>query len=196
MRKTPEGKAMRRILNSTYMSLDGVVQNPQDWTFDHRDDAASAFAHDQLFDCDALIMGRRTYEGMITYWPTATDTDGMVDRMNSLPKYVVSDSLTEPEWNNTTVISRTDFPARIRELKQQPGQDIIQYGYGPVTATLLREGLLDELRIWLHPLLVGGQKLDALLAGVEVHTTKFRLVDVKIYDSGLVILCHQPQPGA
>jgi dihydrofolate reductase len=120
----------------------------------------------------------------------------MVDRMNSLPKYVVSDSLTEPEWNNTTVISRTDFPARIRELKQQPGQDIIQYGYGPVTATLLREGLLDELRIWLHPLLVGGQKLDALLAGVEVHTTKFRLVDVKIYDSGLVILCHQPQPGA
>jgi dihydrofolate reductase len=178
------------------MSLDGVVQDPQSWTFDFRDDAASAFAHDQLFSCDALIMGRRTYEGMITYWPTATDTDGMVDRMNSLPKYVVSDSLTEPEWNNTTVISRAAFPARMRELKQQPGQDIIQYGYGPVTGTLLRNRLLDELRIWLHPLVVGEQSLDALLAGVDVATTKFRLVDVKPYDSGLTILSYEPQPGA
>jgi dihydrofolate reductase len=186
---------MRRIINSTYMSLDGVVQDPHLWTFDYRDDAAQQFAHDQLFGCDALLMGRRTYEGFAGYWPGATDTDGSADRMNSLPKYVVSDSLTGPEWNNTTVISRAQFPARVRELKEQSGQDIVQYGYGPVTGTLLSGGLLDELRIWLHPLLVGGQKPDALLGGVDVDTTKFRLVDVRTYDSGLVILCLQPESG-
>jgi dihydrofolate reductase len=186
---------MRRIINSTYMSLDGVVQNPQLWSFDYRDDAAAKFGHDQLFSCDALLMGRRTYEGFADFWPSATDTDGTADRMNSLPKYVVSDSLTEPQWNNTTVIGRAELPARVRELKQQPGKDIIQYGYGPVTAALLRDGLLDELRIWLHPLLVGGHAPGDLLAGVGADA-RFRLADHKAYDSGLVILSYQAQPRA
>jgi dihydrofolate reductase len=186
---------MRRIINSTYMSLDGVVQKPQLWTFDYRDEAAAKFAHDQLFSCDALLMGRLTYEGFAAYWPAATDADGSADRMNSLPKYVVSDSLTQPQWNNTTVLNRAELPARVRELKQQPGQDIIQYGYGPVTGALLRDGLLDELRIWLHPLLVGAQAPDDLLAGVGV-AAKFRLADVKAYDSGMVILSYQAQPEA
>jgi dihydrofolate reductase len=184
---------MRRVITSTYMSLDGVVQQPQLWTFDYRDEAATTFAHDQLFSCDALLMGRSTYEVFAAYWPNATDTDGTADRMNSLPKYVVSDSLTAPQWNNTTILNRAELPARIRELKQQPGQDIIQYGYGPVTAALLGDGLLDELRIWLHPLLVGGQEPDALLAHVGA-AAKFRLADLKAYDSGMIVICYQPQP--
>jgi dihydrofolate reductase len=73
---------MRRIINSTYMSMDGVVRDPQNWTFDYRDDAAQEFAREQLFACDALVMGRVTYEGFTAYWPTATDTDGSADRMN------------------------------------------------------------------------------------------------------------------
>lgn len=186
---------MRRIINSTYMSLDGAVQDPQNWTFNYRDEAAETFAHDQLFSCDALVMGRHTYEGFTAYWPTATDTDGTADRMNALPKYVVSDSLSNPEWNNTTIINRADFATRMRELKQQPGQDIIQYGYGPVTAVLLREGLLDELRIWLHPLMVGGPARDALLAEVSADA-RFHLVDHRVYDSGMVILSYQPQAEA
>jgi dihydrofolate reductase len=186
---------MRRIINSTYMSLDGVVQKPELWTFDYRDDAAAKFGHDQLFNSDAVLMGRRTYEIFAEVWPSATDAEGMADRMNSLPKYVVSDSLTQPQWNNTTVINRAEFPARARDLKQQPGQDIIQYGYGPVTAALLRGGLLDELRIWLHPLLVGSHAPDDLLAGVGADA-RFRLADLKAYDSGMVILSYQPQPGA
>ena len=179
---------MRRVINSTYMSLDGVVQEPQNWTFDYRDDAAARFAHDQLFGCDGLLMGRRTYEVFAGHWPGVTDAEG--ERMNSLPKYVASDSLTRPQWNNTEVIGRAAFPARIRELKEQPGRDLIQYGYGPVTAALLRDGLLDELRIWLHPVLVGGRALDDLLAGAG-GTGRFRLADVKTYDSGLVILSYQ-----
>lgn len=90
---------------------------------------------------------------------------------------------------------RAEFPARIRELKQQPGQDIIQYGYGPVTAELLVGGLLDELRIWLHPILAGGHGPEDLLAGVGADA-RFRLADHKAYDSGLVILSYQPQPRA
>jgi len=180
-----------RIINSTYISIDGVIQDPQNWTFSYRDDAAQTFANDQLFNSDGLLMGRQTYEGFSAYWPTATDTDGTADRMNSLPKYVISDSLSETPWNNTTVIGRAEFPARLRELKQQPGQDIIQYGYGPVTAGLLREDLLDELRLWVHPLMVGGQARAALLAEVSADA-RFHLVDHKAYDSGLIILSYQP----
>ncbi len=186
---------MRRIINSTYMSLDGVVQRPELWSFDYRDAAAAKFGNDQLFNCDALLMGRHTYEIFAGHWPSATDADGVSDRMNSLPKYVISDSLTQPQWNNTTVINRAEFPTRVRELKQQPGRDIIQYGYGPVTAALLREGLLDELRIWLHPLLVGGHSPDDLLAGVGAEA-RFRLAGLKAYDSGVVVLSYQPQPRA
>jgi dihydrofolate reductase len=183
---------MRRIINSTYISIDGVVQDPQNWTFDYRDEGAAAFAHDQLFECDALVMGRRTYEGFIGYWPTATDDDGTADRMNSIAKYVVSDSLRDPAWNNTTVVGRAELPALARELKQKPGQDIIQYGYGPVTAALLSEGLLDELRLWLHPIMVGGPARDALLAEVS-GDARFRLAGHRAFDSGLVILSYQPQ---
>lgn len=186
---------MRRIINSTYLSLDGVVQLPEQWTFDFRDEAADRFAHDQLNSSGAILMGRQTYDIFAAVWPEAREATGMADRMNALPKYVVSDTLTEPGWNNTTVINRAAFPARMRELKQESGQDILQFGYGQVTATLLREGLLDELRIWLHPILVGRSDPAALLAHVGA-AAKFRLVDVKTYDSGLVILNYQPTQPA
>ena len=184
---------MRRIINSTYMTLDGVVQEPQEWTFGYRDDGAATFAHDQLFSCDAILMGRHTYEIFAGYWPSANDDDGSAERMNALPKYVVSDSLTGPAWNNTSVVRRAEFAARMRELKQQPGQDIVQYGYGPVTAELLREGLLDELRIWLHPILVGGHRPDRLLAALGADA-RLRLRDHQVYDSGMVILAYRPEP--
>ncbi|MFI5897283.1 dihydrofolate reductase family protein [Actinoplanes sp. NPDC051513] len=100
-----------------------------------------------------------------------------------------------PPWNNTTVVRRAEFPAVARELKQKPGQDIVQYGYGPVTAVLLREGLLDELRIWLHPVTVGGPARAALLAETS-SDARFRLVDHRAFDSGMVILSYQPRPTA
>ncbi len=185
---------MRRIINSTYLSLDGVVQLPERWTFDYRDEAADKFGHEQLASCGGVLMGRKAYDIFAAVWPEARESTGMADRMNALPKYVVSDSLTEPEWNNTTVIKRADLAQRMQELKQESGQDIIQYGYGQVTASLLREGLLDELRIWLHPILVGGNDPTALLAHVGAEA-RLRLTDVKSYDSGLVILSYQPAPA-
>jgi dihydrofolate reductase len=182
---------MRRIITSTYMSLDGVVQRPEQWTFDYRSEDAARFGHDQLFSSDALLMGRHTYEIFAGHWPTQTDDDGFADRMNALPKYVVSTTLSGPTWNNTTVLDPTEAPDQLRKIKEQPGQDILQYGYGPLTALLLHEGLLDELRIWLHPLLVGDTDPTALLAHIGARAT-FRLVDITRYDSDLLILSYRP----
>jgi dihydrofolate reductase len=182
---------LRRVINSTYMSIDGVVQEPQRWTFDYRSEDAARYAHELLFSVDAIIMGRRTYEIFSEAWPKATDDTGMADRMNVLPKFVASNTLTDAAWNNTTVSRVKDFPDLLRDLKGQPGQDIVQYGYGPLTTTLIREHLLDELQIWLHPLFCGDTDSTNLISHYTTEA-KFRLADVRRYDSGVVILHYQP----
>ncbi|MCD2444292.1 dihydrofolate reductase family protein [Agromyces sp. SYSU K20354] len=182
---------MRRMINSTYMSIDGVVQDPQHWTFGYRSDDAAQYAHDLLFSVDAVIMGRRTYESFSEVWPNLADETGMADRMNALPKFVASDSLTDPAWNNTTATRVEDFPGLVCDLKEQPGQDIVQYGFGPLTGTLIREQLLDELQIWVHPLFVGATE-PADLISHHAPQMPFQLADVRRYDSGVVILRYQP----
>jgi dihydrofolate reductase len=183
---------MRRIINATYMSLDGVVQRPELWTFGYRSDDAAQVSYDQLFGADALIMGRHTYDIFAGHWPTATDPNGFADRMNDIPKYVLSHTLSEPTWTNTTVLAGDDVADRIRDLTRQPGRDILQYGYGPVTRLLIDHGLLDELHIWLHPLLVGNFDPSDQL-GAAGARSRLQLNDVRRFDSGLVILrYHEP----
>lgn len=174
---------MCRIVNATYMSLDGVVQHPESWTFDYRNDDAARASHDQLFGTDALIMGRHTYDIFVDHWPDANDPDGFADRMNSIPKFVLSQSLDEPTWTNTTVLSGEDVVNRIRDLRKRPGRDILQYGYGPVTRLLLEHGLLDELRIWLLPLLGGGAKASDQIGAVDAQA-RFDLAGLRTFDSG------------
>src|SRR5690348_5617095 len=179
---------MRRIITATYMTLDGVVQRPEAWTFDYRSDEAAQVSHDQLFAADALIMGRHTYDIFAGHWPTVTDPSGFADRMNSIPKYVLSTTMSRPSWTNTTVLGGEDVAGRIRDLARQPGDgSILQYGYGPVTRLLIDHDLLDELHIWLHPLLVGnsGPADQISAAGTQC---RLRLSDVRRFDSGLVIL--------
>jgi dihydrofolate reductase len=178
-----------RIVNATYMSLDGVVQRPELWTFDYRSDEAVRASHDQLFGSDAVIMGRHTYDIFAGTWPSVTDQTGLADRMNSLPKYVVSNSLDHPTWNNTKVLGGDDVVDQIRDLKAQPGRDITQYGYGQVTRLLIEHGLLDELQIWLHPLLVGKSEPGDLISAMGTNA-RFQLADVRSHDSGLVILSY------
>ncbi|MGH3384702.1 MAG: dihydrofolate reductase family protein [Nocardioidaceae bacterium] len=182
---------MRRVIASTYMTLDGVIERPENWTFPFRSDEATAFAYDQLVGSDALLMGRRTYEIFAEAWPTRTDK--FAERINSLPKYVVSTTLDTAEWN-TTVIGG-DVAAEVAKLKQQPGKDILIYGCGALTETLMQHDLLDELRIWLHPVLVGGSNPDDVLRR-DSATATLDLVDVTTYDTGLVILCYRPQGAA
>ena len=135
---------MRKIVNSTYISLDGVVEEPHLWpTMERPTDARKdTIQTDLLQACDAVLMGRRTYEGFAPVWQSRSG-DPLSDRMNTIPKYVVSTTLQDPDWANTTVIS-SDAAAEIRRLKEQPGQDIVQYGFGAISTLLMENDLLDE----------------------------------------------------
>jgi dihydrofolate reductase len=109
--------------------------------------------------------------------------------MNAIPKYVISTTLTGPEWANTTVIS-SEVVERIQQLKDEPGQDIIQYGFGPVSTLLMEHGLLDELRLWIHPLFVGKRNTDDLLFP-KGPPTQFELTDTTILKNSMAILTYR-----
>ena len=181
---------MRKIINSTYISLDGVVEQPHKWPSIERpsDGRGDEIQIGLLSACDGVLMGRRTYESFAPAWQ-ARSGDPLSDRMNALPKYVVSTTLTDPAWANTTVIS-DDVVERVRELKAQPGQDIVQYGFGAVSTLLMDNGLLDELRLWIHPLFVGKGSADDVLFP-KGPATQFVLTDSTILKSGTVILSYR-----
>jgi len=182
---------MRKIINSTYISLDGVVEQPHTWPSHEgrqEDERAGQIQTDLLMACDAVLMGRRTYDGFAPVWPTRSG-DPVSDRMNTMPKYVVSTTLTNPGWANTTVIA-SDVVGEIRQLKQQPGQDIVQYGFGSVSKLLLEHELLDELRLWIHPLFVGKGTSDDLLFphGLPAQFERTNTTDLK---NGITILTYR-----
>lgn len=180
---------MRKIINSTYVTLDGVIQNPQNWpSLESTDDTGDQVQHDLLSACDALLLGRHTYEAFAPVW-SARAGDPYSDRINSMAKHVVSTTLTEPAWTNTRVIAG-DVVDEIGRLKDQPGQDIVQYGFGRLSYTLLEHGLLDELRLWVHPFFVGtGGPHDLLYQ--DTPPARFRLEDVKTLSSGIAILYYR-----
>ncbi|HEX2132197.1 MAG TPA: dihydrofolate reductase family protein [Actinophytocola sp.] len=182
---------MRRIINSTYISLDGVIENPHLWPSSGSDGGAGeAIQTELLLSCDTLLMGRRTYEGFAPVWPTRSG-DPASDHINAMTKYVVSSTLTDPAWNNTTVVDDDPMVA-IERLKAEPGKDIVQFGFGRLTHAMLEHGLLDEVRLWVHPLLVrGGGPGDLLYR--DGALTQLRLDRVTQLDSGIVILGYQVQ---
>ena len=182
---------MRKIINSTYISLDGVVELPHEWPTIERpsDGRGDEIQANLLMACDAVLMGRRTYESFAPAWQ-ARSGDPFSDRMNAMAKYVVSTTLTDPDWTNTTVISG-DVADRIRQLKEEPGQDIVQYGFGAVPTLLMEHGLLGELILWFHPLFVGNGSTDDVLFP-KGPPTQFVLTDSAILKSGMAILSYQP----
>lgn len=178
---------MGKIVNSTFVSLDGVINHMESWHFDFVDDESDAFALQQLRDSDAMLMGRRTYEGYAQVWP-GRDGD-YAGRINAMTKYVASATLQEPAWANTVVL-RDDLAEAVTKLKEATGRAILMHGYGPVAKTLVRHGLLDELTLWVHPMLAGvGGYSDMLISdGLNKRLT---LLDVRTFRSGLVILSYQ-----
>lgn len=181
---------MRRIINSTYITLDGVVEDPHLWPSLGRpsDERFGQIQTELLLACDALLMGRHTYDGFAAAWPTRSG-DPMSDHINAMRKYVVSTTLTEPQWNNTHVIDGNVI-AEVTRLKQAPGKDIVQYGYGAVSRLLLANDLLDELRLWVHPLILGAGKPRDLLFG-ESPAVGFALGDVTTLSDGTVLLSYR-----
>lgn len=176
---------MRKIINSTYVSLDGVIENPQDWPSLDADPDAGDIQTELLLSCDAVLMGRHTYDGFAPVWTTRSG-DPLSDRMNAMRKYVVSSTLRDPEWNNTTVIDG-DPVAEITRLKELPGGDIVQYGFGRLSYTMLDHGLLDELRLWVHPFFIrAGRPLFS-----EGTPARLDLTGTRSLKSGIVILSYQ-----
>jgi len=177
---------MRRIIVSTYATLDGVIESPQNWSFKYFDEEAGKFAIEQLFASDALLLGRETYQGFAEAWPSRSDD--FADRINSMAKYVVSTTLEAPlEWGPATLI-KDNVVEEISKLKQQSGQDILIYGTGRLAHTLLQHGLIDEHRLWIIPIIWGsGRRIFE-----EMETTALELVEAKTLPSGTVILTHKP----
>ena len=181
---------MRKLVNSTYISLDGVVDHMENWPSLCGNDEERRYEIQSkvLLSSDILVMGRRTYEGFAAVWP-GNSGDPYSDYINSMRKYVVSSTLTSPEWHNTTVIDG-DPVETIRKLKEEDGGDIIQYGFGQLSFALLEAGLLDELRLWIHPFFVGSGGPANLLYR-DTATSMFELADVTTLKTGMVITTHR-----
>jgi dihydrofolate reductase len=152
---------MRKIVAGLFISLDGVYESPETWHFPYFNDEMGAAVGAQMAESDCMLLGRVTYEEFAGYWPQQTrdgEAGEMADFMNDTPKYVVSSTLKQPEWKNTTLLDGTNATEELTRLKQQPGKDISITGSGTLVRTLLRDGLLDELRLLVHPIVVGHGK--------------------------------------
>jgi dihydrofolate reductase len=186
---------MRKVVVSVYVTLNGIMEAPEKWSGQFWNAEHGRYARELLFASDALLMGRETYEIFAASWPNRTAADdgpgseGFVDRINSLPKFVASTTLKEPlTWNNSHLIKENVAEA-VSKLKQQPGQDIVMYGAGPVAHTLMQHGLIDELRVWVHPIVWGsGKHLFNNASDVPV----LRLVGTTTFSSGVIVLAYQP----
>ena len=143
---------MRKIINSAFISLDGVTEDPQSWAIFDSD--AGEEAAQVLQALDGMLMGRGTYEYFADVMPKATGP--YADAINAVSKYVFSSTLERADWNNATII-REDVVAAVTELKRQDGGDLMMYGYGRLNRTLLENRLVDEIRFSVHPVLVAGR---------------------------------------
>jgi dihydrofolate reductase len=192
--------SMRRVVVSEFLSLDGVMEAPDQWQLqnDLFTEDMGKDKHEELFTSDALLLGRVTYEGFAAAWPSRSDEEvreeggdvpeGFADRMNSLPKYVVSTTLEQGEWNNSTLI-KGDVAGEISKLKQERGQDILLLGSADLVNSLMPHRLIDEYRLWVHPVVVGKGKR---LFKDEIDETVLKLADTKAFDSGVLALTYKP----
>jgi dihydrofolate reductase len=175
---------MRKLIESTLVSLDGVIESPERWAI--FDDEASELSMRELDNYDAFVMGRVTYERFRDNWGAGGNP--YVDRIGAMPKYVASRSLDDVTWNATLL--GPDIVTAIQDLKAQPGKDLIKYGTSRLDATLLGAGLVDEFRVWIMPVVVGsGQRI---FEGIEPSSLELTLTDVRRLRGGSVVLTYIP----
>ena len=175
---------MRKLIESTLVSLDGVIESPERWAI--FDDEASELSMQELDNYDAFVMGRVTYERFRDNWGAGGNP--YVDRIGAMPKYVASRSLDDVTWNATLL--GPDIVTAIQDLKAQLRKDLIKYGTSRLDATLLGAGLVDELRVWIMPVVVGsGQRI---FEDVEPSSLSLNLTDVRRLRNGSVVLTYIP----
>ena len=180
---------MRKIIEYTLVSADGICADPSTvrWFLEYRDEAYLRDGLGQLLACDAMLMGRTTYEEFAQLYPGRADP--WADRVNAMPKYVFSSTLERADWNNSTIV-RGDVAAEVARLKEQAGRDLLIWGHGLLGETLLKHQLLDVLDLSIHPLLLGRGK-PFLRQG---QNTNLRLVAAKAFTKGIVKLTYELVP--
>ena len=186
---------MGRIVVTEFVSLDGVVEDPGGsenfrhggWTFEiERGEDGDKFKLDEAFEADALLLGRKTYEGFAAAWPSR---DGeFADKFNNMPKYVVSSTLKNPEWTNSTVLDG-DLREEVSKLRQEPGGDIVVHGSAQLVQALIENDLVDELRVMVFPVVLGRGKR---LFGETSDKKRLRLTDSKTVGDGVEIMIYEP----
>lgn len=171
------------IKSSLFISLDGVIEAPETWHFPYFDDRMGAVVGELMSETDATLLGRETYDGFAAYWPTADPADPITEAMNGGRKYVVSNTLTEATWQNTSVVSG-DVAAELAKLKIDTRLGTT--GSATLVRWMLEQGLVDELHLLVHPIVVGhGRKLFA-----EGATVPLRLVSSTAFDTGVLHLVY------
>jgi dihydrofolate reductase len=183
---------------SEFVTVDGVMEGPgrhpefdrAGWAFRFdRGEEGNRFKLDEVLAAEALLLGRVTYEGFAAAWPQATDTAGFADKMNRMPKYVVTATLANPAWDNTTVLGG-DVLEEVTRLKRQPGGDILVNGSARLVHTLAAHGLVDEYRLMVFPIVLGAGK--RLFGGTD-QATALRLVEARpVGPDGVAVLTYRP----
>jgi dihydrofolate reductase len=186
---------MGKIVISDNVSLDGVIEDPAGvegfgrggWFFEtDRGQDGERFTLDKTLDTEALLLGRRSYEFFAATWPSRGGD--LADKMNSLPKYVVSSTLEEPDWNNSTVL-KGDVIDEVSTLKQERSGEIVVLGSPQLARTLIEHDLVDELRLMIYPVVLGA---GARLFGETSDKKPMRLVDTQTVGDGIAILTYEP----
>lgn len=186
---------MRKIIVTEFITLDGVIEAPGGnetghphggWQFKYDSPQAGQYKVDELASVDALLLGKNTYELFAGYWPHQSDA-AFADPINRLPKYVVSRSLQKAEWNNSHILR--DVAKEVAELKKADGGDILVYGSATLVKSLLHHDLVDELRLMVYPLSIGG---GLRLFDDNRELKKFALKHSRAVEDGILILEYQP----
>jgi dihydrofolate reductase len=177
-----------RLVATEYVSLDGVFEEPGHWSFPFFGEDAGQFKWAELQASDALLLGRKTYEGFAAAWPSMPNTGEFGEKMNSMTKYVVSSTLNKVEWTGSELI-RGNVADEVRQLKARPGQDLLLSGSAQLLSTLMQDSLIDVYRIMLHPIVLGkGKRLFA--SGFDERSLD--LTEIKRFSSGIVVLEYGP----
>jgi dihydrofolate reductase len=184
---------MRKVVSWLFISLDGVVEAPNEWQFDVMDDDMIAAIGSQMDSEGAMLMGRVSYQEWASYWPMSTD-EPYASHINNMPKYVVSTTLDDVEWGKweKPTLIKGNLAQEINKLKQQPGKNISIGGSPTLVRSLLQEDLLDEFKLMIHPVVVGKGKR---LFTEDVDLKRLKLVDSKVTGTGVVIVTYQPAKG-
>jgi len=179
---------VRKMIVSTYTTLDGRVDELQDWTISPNSHAAVEYHTELLKNSDGLLLGRKTYEIFAAIWPPKSGELAYIDKMNSMAKYVASTTLRDLEWENSHLIEG-DVAEGVAKLKQQPGQDLVMYGCHDLMHNLLEHDLIDEYRILVHPVLLGKGRTFLKDGAKQVN---LKLVDTTVIPPGVSVLTYQP----